>query len=101
MKIAVIGIGSNSVRMLVCEVENGEMRRLRRDREGTRLFAGLDANRRLSDEAMAKSCQAVKQMADSARQEGCQAIHLFATSATRDAANQADFSALLKAETAA
>ena len=99
MKIAVIGIGSNSVRMLVCEVENGEMRRLRRDREGTRLFAGLDANRRLSDEAMAKSCQAVKQMADSARQEGCQAIHLFATSATRDAANQADFSALLKAET--
>lgn len=99
MKVAVIGIGSNSVRMLVCEVDGREMRRLRRAREGTRLFAGLDAGRNLSAEAMAKSCAAVKQMADSAREEGCEALHLFATSATRDAANQADFSALLKAET--
>ena len=99
MKVAVIGIGSNSVRMLVCEVEGGEMRRLRRDREGTRLFAGLDEGRNLSAQSMASSCAAVKRMADSAREEGAQAIHLFATSATRDAANQADFSALLLAET--
>ena len=34
MKIAVIGIGSNSVRMLVCEINGPEMRRLRREREG-------------------------------------------------------------------
>ncbi len=99
MKAAVIGIGSNSVRMLVCEVDGGEMRRIRRDREGTRLFAGLDAGRILSADAMAKSCAAVKRMADSARDEGCEALHLFATSATRDAANQADFSALLLKET--
>ena len=99
MKVAVIGIGSNSVRMLVCEVDGGEMRRLRRDREGTRLFAGLDASRNLSADAMAASCAAVKRMADSARREGCEALHLFATSATRDAANQADFSALLLKET--
>ena len=99
MKVAVIGIGSNSVRMLVCEVMQGEMRRLRRAREGTRLFAGLDEGRNLSADTMAKSCAAVKEMADSARSEGCAAIHLFATSATRDAANQADFSALLKRET--
>ena len=99
MKVAVIGIGSNSVRMLVCEVCGGEMRRLRRDREGTRLFAGLDEGRNLSADAMEKSCAAVKRMADSARMEGCEALHLFATSATRDAANQADFSALLLRET--
>ena len=99
MKVAVIGIGSNSVRMLVCQLNGGEMRRLRRDREGTRLFAGLDAGRNLSAAAMESSCQAVKRMADSAREEGCDALHLFATSATRDAANQADFSALLKRET--
>ena len=99
MKAAVIGIGSNSVRMLVCEVDGGEMRRIRRDREGTRLFAGLDAGRNLSADAMAKSCAAVKRMADSARDEGCEALHLFATSATRDAANQADFTALLLKET--
>ena len=99
MKIAVIGIGSNSVRMLLCEVEGGEMRRLRREREGTRLFAGLDDSRRLSPQAMESSCAAVKAMADSARRDDAQAIHLFATSATRDAANQAEFAALLKQET--
>lgn len=99
MKAAVIGIGSNSVRMLVCEVEGGKMRRLRRDRAGTRLFDGLDEGRNLSASAMMKSCAAVKAMADSARAEGCEALHLFATSATRDAANQADFAALLLRET--
>ena len=99
MKVAVIGIGSNSVRMLVCEVGQGEMRRLRRDRAGTRLFAGLDEGRNLSAESMAKSCAAVKDMADSARAEGVDALHLFATSATRDAANQEDFAALLLRET--
>jgi len=99
MKVAVIGIGSNSVRMLVAAVVDGDIQRIRRAREGTRLFAGLDEGRNLSAEAMAKSCAAVKAMADSARAEGIENIHLFATSATRDAANQADFSALLLRET--
>lgn len=99
MKVAVIGIGSNSVRMLVCAVEGGALRRLRRDREGTRLFAGLDQQGCLSTQAMEASCAAVRRMAESARAEGCDAIDLFATSATRDAANQADFAAMLLRET--
>lgn len=99
MKVAVIGIGSNSVRMLVALVEEGEIRRIRRDREGTRLFAGLDDQKRLSREAMDKSCAAVARMAQSARYEGAERIHLFATSATRDASNQAEFAARLQAET--
>ena len=96
MVVAVIGIGSNSVRMLLAEAADGEIRRLKREREGTRLFAGLDERRRLSCAAMEKTAAAVAAMAEQARQEGAQAIHLFATSATRDAANQADFSAMLK-----
>ncbi len=99
MKAAVIGIGSNSVRMLLARVEGGEIHRLRRDRAGTRLFAGLNEKRELSQEAMASSCAAVKGMADSARAEGVDEVRLFATSATRDAANQADFAALLLRET--
>ncbi len=99
MKVAVIGIGSNSVRMLVALVENGQMRQVRRDRAGTRLFAGLDDARRLSPASMEASCAAVKGMADSARAEGAEDVRLFATSATRDAANQADFAALLLRET--
>ena len=66
MRAAVIGIGSNSVRMLVAEAADGEIRRISRDRAGTRLFAGLDEAGNLSREAMASSCAAVKRMADSA-----------------------------------
>ena len=96
MKIAVIGIGSNSVRMLVSEVEGTRFRRLRRDREGTRLFAGLDAQRRLSAAAMQTTCDAVTRMARAAREEGADRVHLFATSATRDAANQQEFADMLR-----
>ena len=39
-KVAVIGIGSNSVRMLVALVEEDGFTRLTRDRAGTRLFEG-------------------------------------------------------------
>ncbi len=96
MKVAVIGIGSNSVRMLLGAVEDGVGRRLCRERAGTRLFAGLDGQKRLQPEAMAKTAAAVSQMADSARKAGAERLHLFATSATRDATNGAEFTALLR-----
>ena len=99
MKAAVIGIGSNSVRMLLAEIQGDHGRRLMRDREGTRLFAGLDAQGNLSQDSMNAAITAVGRMADSARAQGAEAVHLFATSATRDAANQAAFSSMLLAQT--
>lgn len=99
MKAAVIGIGSNSVRMLLAEIANGQGRRLLRDREGTRLFAGLDAQGRLSGDSMTQTVAAVRRMAQSAREQGAEDIRLFATSATRDAVNQEEFAALLRMET--
>ena len=96
MRVAVIGIGSNSVRMLLADVAAGRMTRLSRDREGTRLFAGLDEQKNLSAVAMATTAAAVARMADAARQAGAEEIRLFATSATRDAANKAEFAAMLE-----
>ena len=98
MKAAAIGIGSNSVRMLLIQMEGGTFRRLLRDREGTRLFAGLDENRNLSQSAMDTTIAAVARMAREAREQGAEVVHLFATSATRDAANQAEFTARLQRE---
>jgi len=96
MKAAVIGIGSNSVRMLLAEIENGRAWRVKRDRAGTRLFAGLDANRNLSEESMRTTIAAVSRMAEDARAHGAETVHLFATSATRDAANGSVFAAMLE-----
>ena len=96
MKVAAIGIGSNSVRMLVAQVQGEQATRIRRDRAGTRLFAGLDQRRNLSAESMESTARAVGEMAASARAEGVEDLRLFATSATRDAANKDAFIALLE-----
>ena len=99
MRAAVIGIGSNSVRMLVAETNGQDMNRISRERAGTRLFAGLDEQKRLSAEAMLVSCDAVRRMAESAKGQNAEHIDLFATSATRDAANRQEFADLLRQET--
>ena len=91
MIVAVIGIGSNSVRMLTAEVGDGTMRRLARDRAGTRLFAGLDAEGNLSRDSMGKTLDAVSQMAAQAKERHADRLHIFATSAARDAKNGAEF----------
>ena len=69
MQAAVIGIGSNSVRALVARNNEGIFERLYRDREGTRLFAGLDHNGMLKEESILKTAEAVRRMAEAAREK--------------------------------
>ena len=91
MLAAVIGIGSNSVRALVARNNDGVFERLYRDREGTRLFAGLDSRNRLNQESIRKTADAVRRMATEARKRGVEDLSVFATSAARDAANGQEF----------
>ena len=99
MRAAVIGIGSNSVRSLLVDVAGTGFKRLRRDREGTRLFAGLDEAGNLDRESMEKTVAAVRRMASDAAQLGAEKLAIFATSAARDAANGAEFMATVERET--
>ena len=99
MRAAVIGIGSNSVRSLLVDVAGTEFKRLRRDREGTRLFAGLDEAGNLNRESMEKTVAAVRQMVSDAVKLGAEKLAVFATSAARDAANGAEFMAKVERET--
>lgn len=96
MRTAVIGIGSNSVRMLLAEVTDGKIERILRDREGTRLFAGLDEHNCLSEESMRRTAGAAAQMVGKARAGGAAEVRIFATSASRDAANGDDFIELVR-----
>ena len=91
MKAAVIGIGSNSVRCLLAETGEEGFTCLWRDREGTRLFAGLDERRNLSRDSMDKTVAAVARMASEVRHQGAEKLGIFATSAARDAANGEEF----------
>lgn len=91
MRTAAIGIGSNSLRMLLAEIRGGELHRLKRYREGMRTFAALDENGNIVPEMIALACEKVGQFVQEARQAGAETVHIFATSAIRDAQNQADF----------
>lgn len=91
MLVAVIGIGSNSVRMLTACVQGDQFERLGRDRAGTRLFGGLDEKGNLSAKSMQDTVDAVRQMHQRALNSGVEKVHIFATSAVRDAGNQKDF----------
>ena len=91
MRAVVIGIGSNSVRALVAQSSQGVFERLYRDREGTRLFAGLDGSGRLKEESILKTAEAVSRMAVKARKNAVTDLSVFATSAARDAVNGQDF----------
>lgn len=92
MRLACIGIGSNAIRMLVAQWEAGQLCVLRRERRGTRLFAGL-VNGALTRESMRSSVDAIAELAELARTCGAQEIFVFATSAARDASNGAEFTA--------
>lgn len=93
MRLACIGIGSNAIRMLLAQWEDGRLCAVRRERRGTRLFAGL-VDGMLTQQSIRSSVEAVAELAELARESGAQEIFVFATSAVRDAANGQEFTAL-------
>lgn len=99
MKTAAIGIGSNSLRMLVAQVEEGKLIRLKRFREGLRTFAALDEKGNIIPEMVKTACEKVGEFHKEALAMGAEKVHLFATSAIRDAANQQELISALEAAT--
>ena len=84
---AAIDIGTNSVRLLICEKENG---RIKGEKKVciTRLGEGLSKEKHLTQEAMQRTEQAVLQFAKEAVSQGAEGpVWCYATSAARQADN--------------
>jgi exopolyphosphatase/guanosine-5'-triphosphate,3'-diphosphate pyrophosphatase len=92
MRIAVVDIGTNSTRLLVCDVEDERVtRELERVSTVTRLGAGVDADGRLAQESMQRvftTLEEFRALID--RQEADRAIAVL-TSAVREATNGREF----------
>lgn len=89
MRYAVIGIGTNSCRLLVATHESDQWAVEHHDIRGTRLGQGVRARGKLEPAAIERTLDAVREFAAL----GCQADAFFVigTCALRDASNAADF----------
>lgn len=93
MRVAVIDIGSNSIKLLVAEAGPGgaPVEVLSRTLE-VRISAGIGGESpRLAEQSMERGAAAVLELADQARGLGAAPIEAVATSAVRDASNGALF----------
>jgi exopolyphosphatase/guanosine-5'-triphosphate,3'-diphosphate pyrophosphatase len=95
---AVIDVGTNSIKLLVADVAEHDVRPVWEGSIQTRLGQGFYETHRLQPEPIAQTAEAVAVFAETARRHEAAAIRVIATSAARDAANPAD---LLKAVEAA
>ncbi|MFC8193083.1 exopolyphosphatase [Cellulomonas sp. NPDC057328] len=92
-RVAAIDCGTNSIRLLVADVDPaaGTLVDLDRRNEVVRLGQGVDRTGRLAPEALARTLDAARRYHDVCTDLGVEAIRFVATSATRDAENRADF----------
>ena len=96
-RVAAVDCGTNSVRLLVADVEDGTLRDVTRRMEIVRLGAGVDRTGVLAPEALARTFAALRGYAEEAHRLGAERVRVIATSATRDARNRADFVAGVRA----
>jgi exopolyphosphatase / guanosine-5'-triphosphate,3'-diphosphate pyrophosphatase len=84
---AVIDIGTNSVKLLVADIEGCCVDPICESAEQTRLGRGFYESRMLQPEAVAATAKAVAAFAAQSHGRGATSIRVFATSAARDARN--------------
>ena len=99
MRAAAIDCGTNSLRLLIADVEDGQVRDVVRTMRVVRLGEGVDVTGRLAPEALERAWAGVQDYADQIKAAGVQAVRMVATSASRDAENADEFVAGVSSST--
>jgi exopolyphosphatase / guanosine-5'-triphosphate,3'-diphosphate pyrophosphatase len=84
---AVIDVGTNSVKLLVADVEGHDVQPVCEESKQTRLGQGFYETQRLQPEPIVKTAKAVMNFSNQARELNAGSIRVIATSAARDAVN--------------
>ena len=95
--VAIIDIGSNSVRLVVYERLSRSATPLFNEKELCELARGVATSGRLNPTAIAYALDAVRRFMALSSQMGVTATHVLATAAAREATNGADFVAAVEA----
>jgi exopolyphosphatase/guanosine-5'-triphosphate,3'-diphosphate pyrophosphatase len=93
VRVAAIDCGTNSIRLLVADVDpgTGALVDLDRSNEIVRLGHGVDATGRIAPESMARTFAAVERYAEVIDRLRAERLRFVATSASRDAQNRDEF----------
>ncbi len=86
-RVGAIDIGTNSIRLLVCDVADGEISEIDRLLTITRLGDGVDASGTINAAALDRAHAALSGYARRATELGAKRVLAVATSAVRDASN--------------
>ena len=97
MRVAAIDCGTNSIRLLVADVDGERVDDVVRRMEIVRLGQDVDRTGRFADDALARTFAALDDYAAVIDETGAERVRMVATSATRDAANRDVFVAGVQA----
>jgi exopolyphosphatase / guanosine-5'-triphosphate,3'-diphosphate pyrophosphatase len=87
VRVAAVDLGTNTTRLLVADVVDGDVREVHRETRITRLGEGVDARKRLLPVAIARVRNALSDYRRTLESLGAERTLLVATSAVRDAEN--------------
>jgi exopolyphosphatase/guanosine-5'-triphosphate,3'-diphosphate pyrophosphatase len=88
MRVAAIDCGTNSIRLLIADIDGGSFREIHREMEIVRLGQGVDKTGQFHPDAIIRTLAAVDKFAIEIAKRGVEKIRFCATSATRDATNR-------------
>jgi exopolyphosphatase/guanosine-5'-triphosphate,3'-diphosphate pyrophosphatase len=97
MRRAVIDIGTNSVKLLIADVERRMVSPIHEQSEQTRLGQGFYESHRLQRGPIEQTAFAVARFANDARERKTQSMRVIATSAVRDALNRDELLQVVRA----
>ncbi len=90
-RVAAVDLGTNSTRLLVADIEQGELREVERLLTITRLGEGVDGSRTLSPDGIARVCACLAEYGRITDSLAVERRLAYATSAVRDARNRDEF----------
>ena len=96
-RVAAVDCGTNSIRLLVADVDGRAKKDLHREMRVVRLGEGVDRTGTLAPQAIERTRVALVDYAATCRDLGVEQVRMVATSASRDAENRDDFRTMVRA----